>query len=121
MKKIIYTLCFLTLILFSCSNNSEDDLIDSPILLPNEKVTYIADIKTIIDNNCIFCHSNPPVNGAPISLITFQDVSGQANTILSRISLQAGQGGAMPAGGPRLPQAAIDLVQQWITDGLLEE
>ncbi len=122
MKKILYTLSFLALTIFSCSNNSEDDLIDTPVALPEgQKVTYTADVKSIIDNNCIFCHNDPPVNGAPTSLITFENVSNQANSVLNRISRQAGENGAMPTGGPRLPQQSIDLIQQWIDDGLLEE
>ncbi|RAJ16913.1 hypothetical protein [Olleya aquimaris] len=120
MKKITYLITIISLTFFSCSNNSEDDLIDNTPLPEGQKVTYTADIKTIIDNNCISCHSNPPVNGASNSLVTYQDVSNQANTVLNRISLQSGEGGAMPLGGPRLPQASIDLFQQWIEDGLLE-
>ena len=120
MKKIIYILSFTVLTLFSCSNNSEDDLIDTTTINEEEKITYNADIKSIIDNNCVFCHDNPPVNGASTSLVTFQNVSNQANVILNRITLQAGEGGAMPLGGPRLPQTSIDLFDQWINDGLLE-
>jgi len=118
MKKI-YILSVVALTFLSCANNSEDDLID-PIIPIGEKVTYTDDVKMIIDTNCLFCHSDPPVNGAPISLVTFQDVSSSANAILNRISRQAGEAGAMPAGGPRFPQASIDLIEQWITDGLLE-
>ncbi|WP_397363121.1 hypothetical protein [Olleya sp. R77988] len=121
MKKSIYILSFLAITLFSCSNNSEDDLIDPIVIDEGEKVTYITDIKPIFENNCIFCHNDPPVNGAPISLTTFQEVSSQANSIINRISLQAGEPGIMPFGGPRLPQTSIDLVQQWIDDGLLEQ
>ncbi|WGD34951.1 hypothetical protein [Olleya sp. YS] len=120
MKKITLIITFVSLTIFSCSNNSEDDLIDTTPIPEGQKVTYTADIKSIMDNNCTSCHSNPPVNGAPNSLMTFQDVSNQANTVLNRISLQSGEGGAMPLGAPRLPQASIDLFQQWIDDGLLE-
>jgi len=120
MKKIIY-IAFLSLFIFNCENDSEDDLIDIPEPV-GEKVTYNDDVKSIIDNNCIFCHSNPPVNGASTSLITFNDlVNGvNNNNLINRISAQAGEAGAMPLGGPRLPQVAIDLIVQWQTDGLLE-
>lgn len=102
-----------------CSSNSPDDLIEP---LPNiELVSYNANIKSIIDTNCIFCHNNPPVNGANTSMVTYNDVQGIATLILDRVSLQAGETGAMPLGGPRLPQQSIDLIQQWIDDGLLEE
>lgn len=122
MKNTVYTLGLFILSIFSCSNNSEDDLINATEPLPDgQKVTYVNDIKSIIDTNCVFCHSNPPVNGAPNSLVSFLDVSNQANSVLNRIALQAGEGGAMPLGGPRLPQASIDLFEQWIEEGLIEE
>ena len=54
-------------------------------------------------------------------MVTYNDVQGLAPLILDRVSLQAGEAGAMPLGGPRLPQQSIDLIQQWIDDGLLEE
>ena len=40
--------------------------------------------------------------------------------LLDRISRPEGASGLMPNGGPRLPQATIDLIVQWDADGLLE-
>jgi hypothetical protein len=90
-------------------------------MIIEEFVTYEDNIKTIIDNNCITCHSNPPVNGAPISLTTYIEVSNAIdnNNLIGRISTND-LGSVMPSGGPRLPQNLIDLVVQWQTDGLLE-
>ena len=65
------------------------------------------------------CHIDPPVNGAPFPLIDYAQVSSRASSILAAISKQTGEVGAMPPGG-RLPQATIDIVNQWIQDGLLE-
>ncbi len=120
--KRIYLLLAINLIIFSsCTNVSEEDLIveiPQPVL-----TTYTDDIKTIIDNNCVGCHADPPVNGAPISLTTFSEVQNAVtnNNLIDRISRQAGEAGAMPFGGPRLPQNLIDLIQKWKDDGLLEE
>lgn len=121
MKKItLYAICFSLIITFlSCANDSEEDLTDqTPI---PQLVTYIGNIKSTIDTNCISCHSSPPVNGAPNSLINYDDVKNNVDAIINRISRQQGQGGLMPAGGPRLPQNIIDEVVQWQTDGLLEQ
>ena len=113
---------FLTLILLniSCSNNSEDDLIieNTPI----EKVTYTSNVKSIIDNNCISCHAATPVNGAPMSLITYQQVKDAVlnRGLLDRISRSNGAPGLMPNGGPRMPQQTIDIIVKWNSDGLLE-
>ena len=111
----------LTVLLFSynCSYVSEDDLIDTTPL--PETITYQDNVKTIIDNNCISCHSNPPINGAPISLTTYNDVKNaiENNGLISRISSED-LSFVMPFGGPRLPQNLIDIIIEWEADGLLE-
>ncbi|RMZ51369.1 hypothetical protein EB822_03480 [Flavobacteriaceae bacterium PRS1] len=111
---------FTVSIIFSCTNVSEDDLID--VIEPPLVVTYNADIKIIIDNNCLNCHISPPINGANIPLLIFENVKNgvENNNLINRISKQAGESGAMPFGGPRLPQNLIDLLIQWEADGLLE-
>ncbi len=121
MKRILLLLIFNLAAISSCTNVSEEDLINEtpqPVL-----TTYNDDVKTIIDNNCVVCHSNPPVNGAPISLTTFNDVKNAVmnSNLTDRISRQAGETGAMPFGGPRLPQSLIDTIKKWEDDGLLEE
>ena len=118
--KNIYKLYIISIILtFSCSNTSEEDLIDATPITSN--VTYVDNVKSIIDNNCIMCHTNPPINGAPISLLTYNDVKNavENNGLIARIS-STDQGFLMPFGGPRLPQNLIDLVIQWEEEGLLE-
>ncbi len=121
MKKILFFISLYGLIFAttSCANDSEDDLIDQ---IPTPQlVTYNNNIKSIIDNNCISCHSDPPVNGAPISLVNYDAVKNNVSSIINRISKQEGESGLMPIGGPRLPQNLIDEVVQWQTDGLLEQ
>lgn len=121
MKKTIVHITILGLIfaISSCANDNEADLIDHiPVL---QLVTYNDNIKSIIDDNCIICHSNPPVNGAPNSFMDYNSVKNSINSIINRISKQQGEAGLMPLGGTRLPQNLIDEVIQWQTDGLLEQ
>lgn len=121
MKKIITITTLVSFTFLGCTSTSTEDLIDmEPI---PTLVTYTNSVKTIIDNNCISCHSNPPTNGTPISLTTYLGVKNavENSNLLSRISRQTGEAGAMPAGGPRLPQNLIDEIEQWVTDGLLEQ
>jgi len=122
MKKIFQLSITLTLFsfIYSCTNDSEDDLIDQ---MQNQgPITYTNDVKTIIDNNCLNCHGDPPTNGAPNSLVTYQNVrnSAENGTLLARIQQNEGGPGAMPLGGPRLPQTLIDVVVQWQSDGFVE-
>ncbi len=112
----LFALC-----VFNCSNDSEDDLIDSGNDPgdPNAIVTYTDNVQSIIQSACVGCHASPPVNGAPFSLVNFQQVNQRANAMLNRMSLQNGAPGAMPPSG-RLPQSTIDVIEQWIEDGKLE-
>tara|TARA_R100001369_G_scaffold27484_4_gene49553 strand:- start:10838 stop:11167 length:330 start_codon:yes stop_codon:yes gene_type:complete len=104
---------------YSCSYSNEDDLTE--VILIDDIVTYDANIKTIIDNNCISCHNNPPVNGAPMSLTTHSNVieAIENRNLIGRVS-STDVGFGMPFGGPRLPQNLIDLIIQWEQEGLLE-
>ena len=119
MKRIHLIYLLVISAFYSCSYVSVDDLTEDIII--EDFVTYDANVKSIIDSNCIFCHSNPPVNGAPISLTTFNEVKAavQNNNLIGRISTND-LGSVMPAGGQRLPQNLIDLVVQWQEEGLLE-
>ena len=108
-------------LLLSCSNDNPDTLMED---MPNENaITYQQNVKSIIDNNCISCHAATPRNGAPMSLVTYDQVKNaiQNRGLLNRISLNNGNSLLMPQGGPRLPQASIDIVGKWQQDGLLEK
>ncbi|NNF74694.1 MAG: hypothetical protein HKN00_05885 [Flavobacteriaceae bacterium] len=119
MKKLI---CILTVFIIfnSCSETSPDDFIDSTPL-PNEDITYTGHVKSIIDNNCLNCHSMPPENGAPMALVTYNQVKQavQGRDLIGLISTQD-LSEVMPLGGPRLPQNLIDIIVQWEIDGLIE-
>ncbi|WP_282041345.1 hypothetical protein [Winogradskyella flava] len=117
--KLIITALF-AICIYSCSYDSESDLIDAvdPID-PDIIVTYVDNVEAIIQSACIGCHSDPPVNGAPVPWVTYDQVNQRANDILNRMSRQSGAPGAMPPSG-RLPQSTIDIIEQWIEDGKLE-
>lgn len=116
------TLSFFLVAVFLCSgcdNNSSDDLIDAT---PIDNVTYDLHVKTIINNNCIVCHGTIPANGAPMSLVNFEQVKEavEHRGLIDRISRPQGTPGMMPNGGVRLPQSQIDLISQWEAQGFQE-
>jgi hypothetical protein len=121
MKQLALFIALAGIILSGCTTRTYDDIEPEAIEVGPELVVY-TDIKVIIDNACNSCHSSPPQNGAPMSLTTFTDVktSVENRGLLDRITRNEGAGGLMPLGGPRLPQASIDLLVQWNEDGLLE-
>ncbi len=104
----------------SCTQSTYDDIEADAEPLP-EIVTYL-DIKPIIDGNCLSCHGNPTQNGAPMSLVTYENVKEAVTNrdLLGRINKNQGEDGFMPQGGSRLSQFEIELISKWDEDGLLE-
>ena len=119
--KIVSSLNLLIVLLsFSaCSYDSESDLVET--FNQTEPISYQNNIQAIINNNCVGCHSSPPQNGAPFPLTTYENVFLRAENgqLLNTISRQTGEPNAMPPSG-RMAQTTIDLIQQWIEEGLLE-
>ncbi len=114
-KLLVFILIFINL---CCENDSENDLVD---VVDVPLVTYNNNVKTIIDDSCIRCHTDPPINGAPMPLLIFDQVRDAVvnRELTTRISSNDNST-VMPPGGPRLPQPIIDIIIQWNTDGLLE-
>ena len=109
-----------SIIFVGCTNDNSETLMDNPAV--SGQVTYTQNVKSIIDNNCISCHAAVPRNGAPMALVTYEQVQNavQNRGLLNRISLTNGNSLLMPQGGPRLPQATIDVMVKWNQDGLLK-
>ena len=106
--------------MLSCTSASTDDLVE-PVEI-EDFVTYTEHVQPIIEHNCVVCHANPPINAAPMSLTTYEFVKNAVETrgLLDRIQREQGESGAMPLGGPRLPQDLIDVIVQWKAEGLRE-
>jgi len=121
MKTLNYIFLIGTIALTGCTTNTLDDL--EPV--GNEEVPDLVtyqEVRGTFDNICAVCHANPPQNGAPMPLVTYENVKEAIlnRGLLDRISRNEGASGLMPLGGPRLPQSVIDLIFQWNEDGLLE-
>lgn len=119
MKKLAFLMIPLALLQQSCTNDSTSDLIDDTIV---GEVTYSNTVKSVVENNCLHCHTAPPQNGAPMQLTTYADVKNAIMTrgLLDRISRAQGASGMMPNGGTRLPQATINKIYEWAENGFPE-
>ncbi|KGO79940.1 hypothetical protein Q763_12105 [Flavobacterium beibuense F44-8] len=118
MKKAILYTGLLALFFVSCDSNTYEDISEEQNIVGT--VTYTANVKTIIDNNCLSCHA-PGGVASFRPLLTYAQVKDavENHNLLGRIQLQNGQQQLMPQTG-RMPQANINLILQWNTDGLLE-
>lgn len=124
MRKTIAILILITAISSCSDSDTFEDIEDNGgTVAPPPSVTdatYSDNVKTIIDGNCVSCHSS----GGAASfrpLTTFAEVKAAVEDrgLLDRIQKQTGQSGIMPQGG-RMSQSNIDLVVKWSTDGLKE-
>jgi uncharacterized membrane protein len=120
MKKLIVlasTLTFTTLAILSCKKTAE------PVIPEVPKVTF-AKIAPILKLNCVPCHeanSGANFDARKKHVDNFTIAKDNAATIADRIQRETTVAGFMPRGKAKLAQADIDLVKQWIADGLLEK
>lgn len=111
----------MTLFLFtSCSNDSQDDV---AAVIPEEEtgattVTYDKDISGLMAASCTRCHGTTLTNGAPFPLTTYEEVKAKNIAIVETIQVLNGRPQMPPSG--LLNSMDINLVKQWIEDGLLE-
>jgi mono/diheme cytochrome c family protein len=119
--KILFSMLVVALTVISCSGGGTDS--STPPVTGGggggggtvTNPTYTANIKSIIDGNCISCHGTGGVQSSN-PFLTFAQVSARAADIKSRIEKAASDPLVMPQGG-KLTQANIDLINKWITNG----
>jgi mono/diheme cytochrome c family protein len=83
-----------------------------------------GDVQALLQTRCVGCHSNPPMNGAPIPLVTRTDLMALsladptqtvAQRALTRIQLTVGE--MPPAPAARATAAEIQALGNWIASG----
>jgi mono/diheme cytochrome c family protein len=119
MKKLIVSALIITTTLFACKTTKVAEKKPTIDCSTNQSVTFLADIKPIMDQYCTRCHNTNMRGG-----FNFQDelyvkkaaVSGQ---LLGSLKHKNGFD-PMPAGmgGQMLDQAIIDKVECWINNGM---
>lgn len=114
MKKVTYILAIsFAVITIGCESRTYEEISDNtPIVLP---VKYTSDIKPIMDNSCVSCHSA----GSFKPLATFDQVKNNIDGILDRIQRPNGDPLKMPKGGS-LSSSQINTFIKWKADGLTE-
>lgn len=120
MKKKICFIAFIGGLFFSCSSDTYSELEGAQEVPTEELVTFNSHVKQIIESNCISCHSLG--NSADFRPFTNYSLVKEAvlNTnLLDRIQRQNGEPGLMPQTG-KMAESQINIILQWVEDGLLE-
>ncbi len=112
----IYLVIIIGIIFASCESNTYEEITKTPenvVIITNP--TYEKNIKTIISNNCVGCHSPSVVNQSPY-LRDYNEVKDAVanGDVLCRI--QGLCGNIMPQSG-KMPQENIDQIKLWSTQG----
>lgn len=108
MKKFLILSISFLLFFASCSTESEDDP------APAIKVNYTTDIKPIIDDNCLSCHTSPLLNGASMPLISLENVR---EAVENRDLIGRVESGSMPPVGDFLTTTEVQAIRDWKTGG----
>ncbi|WP_109300199.1 hypothetical protein [Aquimarina sp. AU474] len=124
MKNALHKFVLFTCVLFIASCSSSDDTPDpdpDPDVNPNPNkiTTYEADVKAIIDQQCLRCHTIPLTEGAPFPMRNYDEVIVGVNRDLVLRMVSTSINNVMPPSG-RLPQETIDIILDWEADGFLE-
>jgi len=115
MRKIIFLLSVAAISL-ACESRTYEEISDqtpAPTI-----VKYTADVKPIVDANCISCHNS---GGAAsfLPLTNYTQLKNNIDNVIDRIQRANGDAMKMPQGGSLSP-SQITIFTKWKADGLLE-
>jgi cytochrome c553 len=121
MKRVrsVFALTLALAIIFSCSKKNEEDMGggNGSSTCNSTNMTYSANIKPILQNNCFSCHGNGlSENG--INFDTYAGVKAVADNgkLIGAITHASGFS-PMPQGGAKLSDCDINKIKDWINRG----
>ena len=100
----------------SCYYDNAEELYQNfPQTCDVSDVNYSIDVTSIINTQCIGCHSGPTPQGQ-LDLSTYDNVLSNAGSIRDRINLPKGADKVMPEGG-KLSNCDLKTFNAWIDAG----
>jgi mono/diheme cytochrome c family protein len=83
------------------------------------KITYLADVKPIVQASCAPCHLAGGAN--PNKWYEYTPTKTKIASIIDRVKREPGSTGFMPKNGTKLSADKIAILEKWVADGLLEK
>lgn len=119
MKKLILSTLIIATSLFACKTAEKTTAKKPTIVCPEKSLTFVTDIKPIMDQYCIRCHNINLKAGFNFNEELYVKKAAASGQLLGSIKHDHGFD-AMPAGmgGEMLDQAIIDKVECWINNGM---
>lgn len=118
MKSILIGIFVLaTILMVSCSADSEEDLIPDDVECMTDNMSYSGDILPILERNCLSCHNASSLQGG-VNLEGYDALKLWVDNgaFLGSIKWESGFS-PMPQGGPQLPECDLNKVEAWINQG----
>lgn len=100
------------------ANGTMGNTISVVVTVNPVKVTYVANVKPLLVASCTPCHVAG--GGNPNKWDDYATTKSKITVILDRVQRETTAAGFMPKGGSKLSAANIAILNQWVTDGLLE-
>jgi hypothetical protein len=112
--------CSLTLLLFNCTFDNEEDLFSDEVCDTYGDITYSSFVKPIIERNCVTCHNSTLSNGN-VNLESYDALTDhvESGRFLGAIDHLPGFS-PMPQGGAKLSDCTIETIELWISEGYPE-
>jgi mono/diheme cytochrome c family protein len=119
MKQIISGVLVLTFALAACKSKQKttDTAVKKGPDCASTSYTYTADIKPIMESNCVRCHNTNMKAGYNFGDVESVKKAGSNGYLLGTIKHEAGYM-AMPAYAEPLDQATINKIECWINTGM---
>ncbi len=117
---IVLIILLLTIITAACYNDNMEYLYpELPGSCDTTNATYSGKVKSIMDNNCVGCHSSSNPQGS-VNLDSYSNVKTYVNNgkLMGSINQTSGFS-AMPKGGSKLSNCNTYTIQIWIDKGSL--
>ncbi|MBK8700793.1 MAG: hypothetical protein IPN29_15120 [Saprospiraceae bacterium] len=117
-QRTIKWMLFVTVAITSCYYDNEETLYPSGQCVV-ENMSYTNDISSIIKNNCLVCHNSVSLKGN-IDLEGYDKLKKYVDNggLLGSIKHQSGYS-PMPQNTSKLTDCQISKIEQWITQGAL--
>jgi hypothetical protein len=118
-SKSIFVIIVFVLFIFSCKENNVKPTEIEPLIEDGSIITFNKDIKPMFIIKCSPCHA---AGGDRVNKYVEYNTSKTLITgIIGRITKDVSDPLFMPKNGTKLNKTEMDLVNQWIKDGLLEK
>ncbi|MFZ4671115.1 MAG: hypothetical protein ACOYLT_03780 [Flavobacterium sp.] len=108
--KIIIVFMIACFIGYSCDSTTYEEISGEV-----ENPTYSKNIKPIIENNCLSCHSAAAAEYPTMETYAQVRDAAENGNMICRIDDQS-CGAVMPQSG-RMPQTRIDIIKKWVVNG----